>query len=528
MALPDYLTEQTEDAILSRMKDVVPDDIDKSEGSFIHDALAPAAIEFALFALKAQEVLERAFASTTFGDYLDLRAEEHGLTRKAAVKATGQVTFAGTQGTVIPASTVVATPADAVTGAVAIEFKTKAQVTIGVGGTIGADIEASEGGLSGNVAAGKITLMGTSLAGVTSVTNAAETSGGADEESDADLLARYLSRVQNPSAGGNKADYINWAQEVVGIGGASVVPVRDGAGTVSIALIGTDKAPASQTLVDAVQDYIAPPWEATVQAENMTLGGAGVSVDATQGDDEGDSVKMAPAVGDGTLYHANPEASLVRPDASAIPGIWTARPRMKVDNNGGVADLLTIGMYNISTASWCKTRPAGAIDALLTLQANDLSTAFSEKVLDFYWNGADNIELRITRLDAEDATTVWIDEVLYRSAFSKDTGDGKAPVGARVTCEAATAVAIDVQATLTIAEGYSAASVKAACEAAIEDYIKSLAYAADNDVRYVRIGQAILDTAGVSDYANLVVNGGAANIAIGEQAVAIKGTVTLS
>ncbi|GAW28517.1 hypothetical protein ULO1_27410, partial [Carboxydocella sp. ULO1] len=71
--LPEYLTDQNFETILQRMLDSLPDDLDKSEGSFIYDALSPAAIELALAAIWAQEVLRRGFASTTFGQYLDLR-----------------------------------------------------------------------------------------------------------------------------------------------------------------------------------------------------------------------------------------------------------------------------------------------------------------------------------------------------------------------------------------------------------------------------------------------------------------------
>ncbi len=519
--LPEYLTEQTYETILQRMLDALPADLDKSEGGFIWDALSPATIELALAAIWAQQVLERGFASTTFGQYLDLRCEEHGITRRPAVKASGQVTFTGTPGTVIPAGTQVSTASSG--AAPAVFFTTTSEATIGTEGTVTVDIEAMEAGASGNVAAGTITLLAQPVAGVTSVTNAAATSGGLDEEDDASLLARYLQRVRSPSAGGNKADYVNWAMEVPGVGGVSVVPVRDGPGTVSISIIDTNKEPASQSLVDTVQNYIAPPWINEAEAENITLGGYGTSIDTTQEDDAGDSVKMVyDAQGDGTITHSSLQALLQQ------PGIWQARVRVKVDDNTGANDLLQIGVWNVSGAAWAKTRPNGTVDAVITLKASDLATSFLDKIVEFYWNGQDQLELRITRFTTDTTTIVWVDRVAYRSTFSKDTGEGKAPVGARVTVEPATAVLINVSATLTIAPGYNADSVKAAVRDNIAAYIKSLAFTLDNDVRYVRIGQAILDTPGVQDYANLTVNGGTANVTIGEQEVAVLGTVNLT
>ncbi len=519
--LPEYLTDQTFEAILQRMLDALPDDLDKSEGSPIYDALAPVAAELAQTAIWAQEVLRRGFASTTFGEYLDLRCEEHGITRRPAVKATGQVTFTGTPGTVIPAGTQVSTASSETTPA--IFFETKAEAVIGDTGTVTVDIEAVEAGSSGNVAAGAITMLAQPISGVTSVTNAAATSGGLDEEDDASLLSRYLQRVRSPSAGGNKADYVNWALEVTGVGGVSVVPVRDGPGTVSVAVIGTDKKPASQAVVDTVQDYIAPPHKNTVEAETMTMGGYGASIDTTQTDDSGDSVKMVyDATGAGAITHANLQAILQQ------PGIWQARVRAKVDSTAGTTDLLQIGIYNVSAAAWAKTRPNGTEDAIITLKARDLSTVFGDKIVEFYWNGQDQIELRIIRLQTDTTTTVWVDKVLYRSTFSKDSGEGKAPIGARVTVEPAVSVNINISATLTVAAGYDANSVKATVQANLDAYIKSLVFADDNDVRYVRIGQTILDTPGVEDYSNLTVNGDTANITIGDQQVAVLGTVTLT
>jgi uncharacterized phage protein gp47/JayE len=137
------------------------------------------------------------------------------------------------------------------------------------------------------------------------------------------------------------------------------------------------------------------------------------------------------------------------------------------------------------------------------------------------------MELRVTRLAEDQASILWVDQVQYRSTFSMDTGDGKAPVGARVTVQSAKAILINVTANITVTGGYNTDSVKAAVNQNIESYIKSLAFVEDNDVRYVRIGNAILDTTGIEDYSELKVNGGTANIPVGNQEVAVKGVVTL-
>jgi uncharacterized phage protein gp47/JayE len=257
--LPDYLQDQTEEAILERMLGRVPADIDKSEGSFIWDALAPSAYELFNSAVWAQEVLRRGFASTTFGVYLDMRCEEHGIARRAAVKATGALQVTGKPGTIIPAGTRVATPADPITNTASIEFETVGDgVTLDGTGVATVEIAAVEAGASGNVAAGAINVLVGSVPGVTGIINVEATSGGAEEESDASLLERLMLKIRSPGSSGNKADYIQWALQIDGIGGAVVEPLWNGPGTVKVYVIDLEKRAPNATLVAAVQNAIAP------------------------------------------------------------------------------------------------------------------------------------------------------------------------------------------------------------------------------------------------------------------------------
>ena len=366
--LPNYLTDQTLDVIRQRMLENIPPDIDKSEGSFIWDTLSPAAIELALAALWAQDVLQRGFASTTFGAYLDLRCDEHGLSRRQAVKATGQIKFTGVAGTFVPTGTVVATPADPTTHHPSTEFMTTTDVTLDQTGVGYADIEAVKPGKDGNVGAVTINIMVTPVSGVSAVLNTKTLNGGDDTEDDAALLARYYAKVRTPGTSGNKADYINWAFDVPGVGGVQVIPLWNGPGTVKVVLLGTDKRPANETTVGKVQDYIVPD------------------------------------------------------------------PAM---------------------------------------------------------------------------------------------GKGKAPIGATVTVTSATAVEINVSVTVTLTGTKTLADVQASFVQALDEYLGSIAFAAEPTVRYVRIGSLLLDTEGVQDYTQLTVNGGNANVAINQSQVAVKGTVVL-
>ncbi|MCQ4363019.1 baseplate J/gp47 family protein [Mycobacterium gordonae] len=241
---------QTKAAILQRMLDASPSDIDKRAGSPTYDLLSPAAIELMLAYAELDNVLNFGFAGTSYGPYLDLRASEYGLTRKAATKAEGFVTFSGPNSTLVPAGTQVSTGT-----AAPIYFVTIADGTI-AGGTVDIAAEAVQAGSSGNVAASAVNTVTGDLVGVITVINAAEFEGGTDTESDADLLARYYERAQRPATSGNANQYRQWALSVSGVGDARVFPLWAGAGTVKVTVIDQAREPAGSGLIADVADYI--------------------------------------------------------------------------------------------------------------------------------------------------------------------------------------------------------------------------------------------------------------------------------
>lgn len=281
--LPLYLLDQTEENIMNRMLNKVPSDIDKSEGSFIWDAQAPVAFMLSEAALWAQELLRRGFASTVASDRpdirsaeLDLRTAEHGITRREAVASSGSVVFTGKPGTTVPAGTYVATPADEGSGESSVEYVTTSGVTLGDLGTGTAPIRAVTPGSNGNVPAGVIQLMMTSVSDVTSVTNPEPTRSGTDTESDQSLLERFYTKVRSQGTSGNKAQYMQWANEIAGVGGVEVAPLWKGPGTVGLYLLDTDKRAASQDIVDAVQQHIDPSQDG--QGEGVAPAGPVITV----------------------------------------------------------------------------------------------------------------------------------------------------------------------------------------------------------------------------------------------------------
>jgi uncharacterized phage protein gp47/JayE len=236
--------DKTPDVIHAGMLENVDPAIDQREGSITHDLTMPAAVEIANAYIELDAVLALGFADTSEGTYLDMRASEHGITRKTSVKSQGSVTLTGPIGTLVPQGTRLQTATN-------IFFVTLADVTL-TSGTATTNAEAEDGGLSGNVSAGTITALAPGdLYGVVTATNAANFDGGADTEDDASLLKRLKDRVQEPATSGNAAHYQQWALEVAGVGDAKVYPVWNGGGTVKVVLLDTEKtSPSAQTVTD--------------------------------------------------------------------------------------------------------------------------------------------------------------------------------------------------------------------------------------------------------------------------------------
>src|SRR5215831_2880519 len=146
--------------------------------------------------------------------------------RKGATFAAGTVTITGTVGTIVPISS-------GLVGGNQIEYETTDEVILGADATpIG--IVALDGGAVGNLDPDEVLTFTDNLAGVDSQAIVVELTGGADEETDPDLRARVLQRIQQPPMGGDKSDYEMWTLRVAGVTRAWCAPNEMGIGTVTV------------------------------------------------------------------------------------------------------------------------------------------------------------------------------------------------------------------------------------------------------------------------------------------------------
>lgn len=213
---------------------------------------------------EAEWLKKEMFPSTADGTYLEKHAAERGLTRKAAVKARGYVSFAKEYATdttiIISRGTVVTTG-----GEHPLRYSTVENLTIPAGVTYGvAEVEAERGGSAYNVGTGEICSSTVTIPDIVLVVNNDPITGGADAESDEMLRKRLLDTYKNRNNGTNISYYRELAQSVEEVYSAGVIPSNRGTGTVDIFINKIGGASADNDLVQKVQAIMSEQREINV------------------------------------------------------------------------------------------------------------------------------------------------------------------------------------------------------------------------------------------------------------------------
>lgn len=243
---------QTELEIKQRMLSKVPAGINTGEGDFFNDAMSPAVIELTLAYQQLDHILDLGFADTSYGEYLDRITSERGVYRKPATKGTGRIEICMAVGSQI-------TKGDALTTWQGnIRFVAAETKLIGETGKAEVSFENAASGNQGNILPGTTFIAPVAIPGFISAKNLQQINAGTEQETDNLLRQRYFEKIQTPSTSGNQYHYRNWAEEVPGVGDAKVLPLWNGASTVKVVIIDSNKQPASTELIQQVKTYIDP------------------------------------------------------------------------------------------------------------------------------------------------------------------------------------------------------------------------------------------------------------------------------
>lgn len=258
--LPGFLQGCDIDTIHSRMMDMLPDDIDKTEAGFPWDLTRPTAIiSSELLEFYIPETIKLLFPQWSTGEFLDYLANTARTPRKAPNFATAIVEISGTPGIFIGAGTVFSTKS--VEGGEAVEFAALEDCTLDADGKGSVTVQALIAGKESNVNANTITLLSVPIEGISAITNPEKASGGTEEETDDELRERIMDANENADDSyiGNDSDYKRWAESVPGIGTAIVVSEWAGPETVKIVVLDANGEAANAVLQKAVYNYIMSP-----------------------------------------------------------------------------------------------------------------------------------------------------------------------------------------------------------------------------------------------------------------------------
>jgi len=275
-------------------------------------------------------------------EYLERHGIIRGVPRKAATFAVGNVTFTGTETTVIGKGT-------RLVRADGVAFTVDRLVTI-LGGSALAAVTAEEAGVGGNTAAATVLSLASPIGGIDSdvTVDPDGLSSGADEETDAALRARILEVWQAPPQGGSATDYEIWAKEVAGVTRAWALPLHLGAGTVGVTFVEDDNELGiipSAGSVAAVQTHIDARRPATAVATVFAPGVLAMDVTLT----------LVPNTAEVQAQVNDALAAMLKRDTEPGAGILMSRIDEAISLAAGETD---------HTISNVKTTPGSATPAL--------------------------------------------------------------------------------------------------------------------------------------------------------------------
>lgn len=523
--------------------------MDTVEGSFAFDLIEPFCLVLAQAYSDLVDVERRTSLATATGLDLDRMGELYAVTRGPASNATGIVTFTGNVGSPIALGTAVST-----VGVGAQIFLTTVPAIIpGASGqgSIDVPVTAQAVGTVGNVPANSVTIFaGAAPPGLTHVNNANPMTGGTNIQQDGpqnQYFTGYRSDIynlENTRGEGGAAKHLRkWARSVNGVGGVHVQEVTPAAGWATVILLGINGQPATPDIVHNVEATILDPWylynEAELTVNQMTLTGAAARSTQADGTPLGGTNNTVLLTGAAAAGIRQYRLDQLLPQ----PGVWRLKPRFKLNSAVATTNLVTFGVWDINTGAWCFTRPNNqGVPANITLSAQQIGNRMSgvgfsapdvdnANSVDFAWNGIDQIELHLDLAGVDVTTQLFIDQINYFAAMSRDDRDvGLSPAGMRVNVVPALPVTINISAVITYAlsTGQTVATVNAALNAAVTNYLANLAFTANASVRRAAIEDTIYNTFGVGDVNNVTLNGATANITIAPTQVAVPGTLVWS
>ena len=247
----------TYEKILSQMEEVYERESGHSAEDVSDTGLRLRVMAGELYRLQTELswLRRQAFPQTAAGEWLDRHGEMRGVTRKEAARARGEITFSRylplSFDLVIPKGTLCAS-----TGSDPVEYETTEQAVLTAGElTVTVPAQAVLGGTAGNMAAGHVNTLLSSLVGINYLSNRVPFTGGREQEDEEEYRSRVLAAYANIPNGTNAAYYRDVALSCQGVGSVGVIPRKNGDGTVGVYVWGEGEAPRQSVLDGLKVEY---------------------------------------------------------------------------------------------------------------------------------------------------------------------------------------------------------------------------------------------------------------------------------
>lgn len=252
----DFLQTYSYEYLLNFALSLVPDNLDKREGSIIFDALAPVCYLLAQQNIRLQSIYQNTFIAYAQGEALDLRSQEQGLTRYSATRAIKKVYAIGSDG--LPTTVPLGSRFSTISSDNSLTYTITAVYTVdGVPQSGYYEATCETAGVLGNDYVGDL-IMITNLSNVAQATMSDLITPARDEETDDELRIRYLEKVNEKSFGGNVAQYREELKAISGVGAVQIYPVWDGGGTVKLSVVDTDYNILEEDFITYLKETIDP------------------------------------------------------------------------------------------------------------------------------------------------------------------------------------------------------------------------------------------------------------------------------
>ena len=506
---------EDENTVVARMLSDLPappggESYNTREGSVIHGLFRPIVLERARLLSYAEELFRQSFIAYATGEYLDVRAEELGVSRGTALNSIVTITVTGDEGTVINSNNAVfASSGDSATGIESVSFVPNEEATIPSGGSVSVPCTSTTAGASTNVDAGQVTLVIEAPDGVTSVTNAAAASGGADEEDDESLRLSLAQRLQALAGTGNAAYYRSVALREPDVQNVNVDDLWDGNGTALITLSGRLAPFVDPETVARLQNFFDPSVKNIAHFEgDETWTGGSVYSEALEGQssrqmsvlhsnpDEVMSIAFGTVLDLSAFNSPSNEISLFIKRVSSSARLQNFTIEFSSSNSGTATAV--VSSTTINALSGIASR------ATLAVPVSSFTLAGS-----FNWASVSGVEFTLQAPSSSGDPNVVVVDGLRIRAVSGGFLSGQVPLGIQVTVRSARASTVNVDADILLDSGLVVDDISGIIESSISDYFRRLP--PGSIVRVSEIANIIHDTRGILDYENIILNSLAAN-----------------